>query len=216
MPKAPDERRSPDGISRRTFLKSAGGVAVGGVLAPDPESAPQEAEGDAIPVQKGEVEVLLNINGAERKLKVEPRTTLLDALRRVCDPPLTGTKEVCDRGNCGACTVTLDGRPAYSCLCLAADLEGRAIGTIESLGSPEELSPVQRAFCEKDALMCGFCTPGFVVALSSHLQRNPSASLDEIKHAISGNVCRCGTYPHIFEAALAAQAELKADSGGDR
>ena len=135
---------------------------------------------------------------------MEPRTTLLSALRHHCDPPLTGTKLVCDRGNCGACTVLLDGEPVVSCLVLAADAAGREIRTVEGLAAGDELTPLQEAFCEEDALMCGFCTPGFVMAITACLERNPAAGLEEVKAACAGNVCRCGTYPHIFNAAHAA------------
>jgi aerobic-type carbon monoxide dehydrogenase small subunit (CoxS/CutS family) len=195
-------------VDRRTFLKGAGGVAAGGVLAQGLAEAAKEPQGAAVPVRRGEFEVALEINGAERKLTVEPRTTLLSALRHRVDPPLTGTKLVCDRGNCGACTVIVDGRPAYACLLLAADLEGRSIRTVEGLGSPEALSPVQAAFCEKDALMCGFCTPGFVVAVTAALEMNPGASLDEVKAGCAGNFCRCGTYPHVFDAIDVARAGM--------
>ncbi|MEO0661410.1 MAG: (2Fe-2S)-binding protein, partial [Planctomycetota bacterium] len=143
---------------------------------------------------------------------VEPRTTLLSALRDRLEPALTGTKIVCDMGSCGACTVLVDGKPTYSCLTLAAQCRGKEITTVEGFGSPEELSDVQDAFCEKDGMMCGFCTPGFVVATHAALDRKPDATLDEIKYELSGNLCRCGTYPHVFEAARAAQARR---SGGE-
>ncbi|HVS11689.1 MAG TPA: (2Fe-2S)-binding protein, partial [Planctomycetota bacterium] len=152
-------------------------------------------------------------NGAKQKVKVEPRTTLLNALRNHCEPPLTGAKLVCDHGSCGACTVLLDGRPVYACMQLAANAAGREVTTVEGLAKGGELTPVQQAFVEHDALMCGFCTPGFVVSVSACLKEKPSATLDEIKTACSGNLCRCGTYPKIFEAALAAGKKL---GGGPR
>lgn len=154
------------------------------------------------------VDVTLSINGEDRLLRIEPRTTLLSALRHHLATPLTGTKLVCDRGNCGACTVLVDGRPAYACLLLAADLEGHPIRTIESLGEPEALSPVQEAFWQHDASMCGFCTPGFVISVTAALERNPRADVDELRAACSGNVCRCGTYPQVFRAALDAGRRL--------
>jgi aerobic-type carbon monoxide dehydrogenase small subunit (CoxS/CutS family) len=131
---------------------------------------------------------------------VEPRVTLLRALRNHLD--LTGAKEVCDRGGCGACTVLLDGEPVCSCLMLAADAVGREITTVEGLGTPQKMSPVQAAFVECDGYQCGFCTPGMVVASTAFLNKNkkPDPSIDEIKAGLAGNLCRCGTYGRIFEA----------------
>ena len=204
-PKSDGEKSSP--LSRRHFLKGAGGVASGTVLAhgllagaagADP-AGPEDVE-----ELSGEIEVALDVNGEVRKVRVEPRTTLLGALRDRFSPPLTGAKLVCDRGQCGACTVIVDGRPAYACMLLAADLRGRKIRTIEGLGSPGALSPLQESFWKHDASMCGFCTPGFVMAIQACLERNPSAGLDEIKEGCAGNACRCGTQPQVFAAALAA------------
>lgn len=146
----------------------------------------------------GAVELALQVNGATRKISVEPRVTLLAALRD--ELGLTGAKPACDRGACGACTVLVDGEPVVSCMMLAADAEGRKITTVEGLGTPEAMSPLQAAFVECDALQCGFCTPGFVVAGTALLDRNPDPSLDEIKEGLAGNLCRCGTYGRIFEA----------------
>jgi aerobic-type carbon monoxide dehydrogenase small subunit (CoxS/CutS family) len=144
----------------------------------------------------------LKVNGAARTLSVEPRVTLLEALRDQLD--LTGAKPVCERGGCGACTVLLDGVPVVSCLMLAADAEGHEITTVEGIGTPERMTPLQAAFVEKDAMQCGFCTPGFVVAGTALLARNPRPTLDEIKAGLAGNLCRCGTYGRIFEAVQAA------------
>jgi len=197
----------PETLSRRRFLRSAGGVAAGGVLVQGllatSEAAPRSPSLSADETLEGEIEIELSINGETRKLKCEPRTTLLSALRHRCEPALTGTKEVCDRGNCGACTVHVDGQPALACLLLAADLRGRKIRTIEGLGTPEQLNPLQQAFWTYDGQMCGFCTPGFVMAIQACLDKKPHASLPEIKRSCAGNVCRCGTYPAVFEAALA-------------
>lgn len=190
--------------TRRSFLATAGAVAAGGALS-NAASELSDATAEDAKRLSGDVQVRLRINGEERTLTVEPRTTLLSALRNRVDPPLTGSKEVCLRGNCGACTVMIDGRPAYSCLQLACTLEGREITTVEGLGEPGDLSPVQSAFCEKDALMCGFCTPGFVVATTACLAKHPDADRDQIVGELSGNLCRCGTYPHVFEAAEAAR-----------
>jgi len=133
---------------------------------------------------------------------VEPRVTLLRALRNHLD--LTGAKEICDRGSCGGCTVLLDGKPIASCLMLAADAVGHDITTVEGIGTPEKMSPVQAAFVEADALQCGFCTPGFVVASTALLRQNPSPTLEQVKDGLAGNICRCGTYSRVFEAVLKA------------
>jgi len=193
MAASPPKDPSKLQFSRRTFLKSAGaGAAAGSVLGMGgrPE-APRLLGPEAVPLK-------LKINGAAHTVTVEPRVTLLRALRNHLD--FTGAKEVCDRGGCGACTVLLDGQPVCSCLLLAADAEGREITTVEGLGTPDKLSPVQAAFVESDALQCGFCTPGFVVAATALLERNPDPNLDEIKAGLAGNLCRCGTYGRVFEA----------------
>jgi len=209
--------RTPSGdeaadLSRRRFLRGAGGVAAGGVIAPSLFAASATASpAQATPPRvvgpetlDGDVEIELAINGTQRKVVVEPRTTLLDALRMRIDPPLTGAKSVCERGNCGACTVLVDGEPRYSCLQLACDVRGRAITTVEGLGNPSQLSVLQQEFVAHDGSMCGFCTPGFVVAITACLQKDPAASEATIRGACAGNLCRCGTQPQIFEAALAA------------
>ncbi len=211
-PKEPEKRAPlPDNVSRRVFLKGAGGLAAGGALGSQ-AVASQKASAEAPAKTRtvsGRIEIPLSINGEKRKVSVEPRTTLLSLLRVHLQPPLTGTKLVCDRGACGACTVHLDGEPAYSCSLLAIDCVGREITTVEGLGAPDALSPVQQAFCEKDALMCGFCTPGFVMSVSACLEKNPAADDDEVRAACSGNLCRCGTYPPIFAAAQAAGRKLQ-------
>ncbi len=150
-------------------------------------------------------QVSLHINDAEHTLAVEPRHTLLDALRQ--DLQLTGTKNVCEMGNCGACTVLVDGQAMYACLLLAVDLDGREITTIEGLAQGDALDPVQQAFIDADAFQCGFCTPGQILSLKSLLNQTPHPSDDEIERAVSGNLCRCGAYRHILDAGrLAAEA----------
>ena len=210
--------RDPSPLSRRNFLKGAGGVATGGVLAHSILAADANgasgATGGEVEELAGEIAITLDVNGEKRELKVEPRTTLLSALRDRMEPALTGSKLVCDRGQCGACTVIVEGRPAYACMLLAADLRGKKIRTIEGLGSPENLSPLQAAFWKHDASMCGFCTPGFVMAIQACLERKPGATLADIREGCAGNACRCGTQPQIFAAALEAAASLA--SGGKR
>jgi xanthine dehydrogenase YagT iron-sulfur-binding subunit len=194
--------------SRRRFLKGVGVVGAGAALADhlllkhDTEAA-ASADASTSPVE-GTMNLVLDVNGQKRNVSVEPRTTLLSALRHSLDPPLTGPKLVCDMGTCGACTVLMDGRAVYSCLVLAADAVGKKLTTVEGLGSPENLSAVQKAFVEHDGLMCGFCTPGFVTTVSAYLKKNPNPTLAEVREACKGNFCRCGTYPRVFEAALAA------------
>jgi aerobic-type carbon monoxide dehydrogenase small subunit (CoxS/CutS family) len=204
MAKRPSEVDKGGGrFSRRTFLKTAGaGAAATSVVGVG-------ARGEAAQVLGPDAVTLsLKVNGAVRQVSVEPRVTLLDALRNHLD--LTGAKQVCDRGGCGACTVLLDGEPVNSCLILAADAEGREITTVEGLGTPEKMSALQAAFVEKDAMQCGFCTPGFVVSGTAVLAKNPSPTLDEIKAGLAGNLCRCGTYGRVFEA---VQAAAKAGRG---
>ena len=141
------------------------------------------------------------------QVTIEPRVTLLEVLRDHLG--LTGAKLVCDRGACGACTVHLDGRPVTACMVLAVSARGHEITTIEGLGTPDRMHPVQRAFVDHDALQCGFCTPGMAMSVAAAIQRNPGLGLEEIKRAVAGNICRCGTYPHVFAAALKAAAEIK-------
>ncbi len=161
---------------------------------------------DARPIRgPGPVPVTLHVNGVERTAFVPPRRTLLDTLR--FDLGLTGAKRVCDEGECGACTVIVDGKIAYACLLLAIDCEGRRIETIEGLADADA-APVIDAFVRCDALQCGFCTPGQVVAVTAHLREAKAAGVpvDEasVRRAVSGNLCRCGTYPRIVLAAIEA------------
>jgi xanthine dehydrogenase YagT iron-sulfur-binding subunit len=147
-------------------------------------------------------QVILEVNGKKAAVDVEPRRTLVDALRN--DLGLTGAKKACAMGDCGACTVLLDGRAVYACLVLAVDCAGRSVRTVEGLAPEGELHPVQRAFVEADALQCGYCTPGQVMAMCALLEANPWPSDEEIRHAMSGNLCRCGAYANIVKAARIA------------
>jgi xanthine dehydrogenase YagT iron-sulfur-binding subunit len=138
----------------------------------------------------------LSVNGKKFSTKVEPRITLLDALRDYLD--VTGCKRVCDRGSCGACTVMLDGKPVYSCSMLALEARGREIRTAEGLVAANgQLDPVPASFSDCDAQQCGFCTPGFIVSLKAALDKNPNATPADLEQAVSGNICRCGTYEQM-------------------
>jgi aerobic-type carbon monoxide dehydrogenase small subunit (CoxS/CutS family) len=190
---------------RRKFLKGVGIVGAGTAIADHLWVEAEAAETSATPESlSGTMKVVLDVNGQKREAQVEPRTTLLNALRNHLEPAVTGPKLVCDAGTCGACTVLLDDKPVYSCLVLAVDATSKKITTVEGLGTPENPNAVQTAFVENDALMCGFCTPGFVTTISAYLKKHPNPSLAEVREACKGNFCRCGTYPRVFEAALAA------------
>lgn len=185
-------------MSRRGFLKGVGAGAVAtGLVHP---GADKKIAGAATKTAGPEgASITLTINGQSKKLTVEPRVTLLDALRNRLD--ITGAKKVCDRGTCGACTVLVDGDPMYACSLLAIEAEGKKITTVEGLGTPDNMSDVQSAYVEHDASQCGFCTPGFVVATTAFVRDNPGATLDQVRAGMGGNLCRCGTYKGITEAA---------------
>jgi len=199
------------GFSRRRFLKGVGVAGVGAIVAEHrllqaaEQTPPAPSSTDKI--VSGNVEIVLTVNGQKRKVTVEPRTTLLNALRNNMDPPVTGPKLVCDMATCGACTVLLNDKPVYGCMSLAIDVVGKKITTVEGIGTPENLSPVQAAFGEKDAMMCGYCTDGFVTSITGLLKVNPHPTEQQVREACKGNFCRCGTYPRIFQAALAAAAK---------
>ena len=199
-PMKPETEKS--GVSRRDFLKistiSAAAVPVLGTKVVKAAGAPVKVYGP------GKVPVELIVNGQTHKLEIEPRVTLLDALRD--ELQITGAKRVCDRAECGACTVIMDGKAVYACAVLAIAAQGKQITTVESLMQGETLHPIQQAFVENDASQCGFCTPGFVVALKAFLDKHPSATPDEIRRGLSGNVCRCGTY-HGIQQAIAQLAQ---------
>ena len=190
-----DPRR---GVSRRGFLTGTGAAAaVAGLtaeLAPPAKAQPPGADTAFGP---GPVRLELNVNGQKVTTDVEPRVTLLDALRNYLD--VTGCKRVCDRGTCGACTVTVDGRTVYSCTMLALDARGTDIKTAEALAGAR-LDPVPAAFADNDAQQCGFCTPGFVVSIRAALDKNPNATPEQIEAATTGNICRCGTYEQMRHA----------------
>jgi xanthine dehydrogenase YagT iron-sulfur-binding subunit len=195
-------------VTRRDFLKTAGlgslaGAVAGGVDA----DAQSTAQGPTV-LGPGAVPVSLTVNGMRLDLNIEPRVTLLDALRTRAD--LTGNKRVCDRGSCGACTMIVDGRAVYACSTLAIDVQGRQVRTVDGLAANGQLHPVQQAFCDVDALMCGFCTPGFVMATVALLEKHPSATPEQMRRGLDGNICRCGTFVRVMEAAVKAKAVARA------
>jgi xanthine dehydrogenase YagT iron-sulfur-binding subunit len=188
-------------FSRRDFLKSAGVGSLATAVTAATE-AEVDAQTGARVVGPGEVPVTLTVNGKRVDLRIEPRVTLLDAVRNRAD--LTGNKRVCDRGACGACTMIVDGRTVYSCSTLAIEVQGKQIRTVDGLASSDRLHPVQQAFCDKDALMCGFCTPGFVMATVALIEKHPNPTPEQARRGLDGNICRCGTFVSVMAAALEA------------
>jgi xanthine dehydrogenase YagT iron-sulfur-binding subunit len=179
-----------------------------GLLANEAASAAPPAAGVVGP---GPAAITLTINGKPVNLKVEPRVTLCDALRNYLD--ITGAKRVCDRGTCGACTVIMGGKTVYSCTTLAIDAQGKNIETIEGIGSPENLHPVSAAFWNNDGQQCGYCTPGFVMACKGFLDEHPNPTVEDFKHGLGGNLCRCGTYMGVKAAVLEAAKTMPAKGG---
>jgi xanthine dehydrogenase YagT iron-sulfur-binding subunit len=188
------------GVTRRGFLTGTGTAAAitsltGELVSP---AAGEEKSEKAPAFGPGPVSVELTVNGKKVTTKVEPRVTLLDALRNQLDS--TAPKRVCDRATCGACTVLLNGRPVYSCLTLALEARGAEVRTAESLVTGGRLDVVPQAFADNDAQQCGFCTPGFVVAMRAALDKHPNATPEQIEAALAGNICRCGTYEQMRQA----------------
>jgi len=197
-----DKPGSKSGISRRSFIGTLGAGTLGAAVVGTGTATAQEAQSAA----DGHLTVALRVNGRQLRVPVEARHTLLEVLRDKIE--LTGTKEGCGRGECGACTVLVDGVPRYSCMTLAVEAEGGEITTVEGVMRGEELGSVQEAFVEEDAFQCGYCTPGQVMAVEGLLLQNPDPTIAEIQEGMSGNLCRCGAYDHIFKAVRRA-AELR-------
>ena len=214
-----DPTGSPDGpssteegvlnarLSRRNFMQSLGVSAAAASVAGSAKAlaAPSTQPASAPVLGPGVVEVSLNVNGVKHAVKVEPATTLLETLRYHIG--LTGSKEICDRGSCGGCSVLIDGKLMVSCMMLAVDAVGSTITTVEGLEKGGKIDALQEAFIRHDALQCGYCTPGFVIASKWLLSTNPNPTLAQIKHALAGNICRCGTYTNIFNAVLDASGQ---------
>ena len=197
-----------NGISRRSFIRGAGLSTAGSVLLTtnafalnnkEPLSAENEFGPDAMTIK-------MKVNGITKSLSVEPRTTLASALRDHLE--LTGTKVVCDRGSCSACTVYLDGKPVNSCMLSVFDVGDKEVTTIEGIAKNGELHPVQQAFIEHDASQCGYCTPGMVMSCVHLVDNNSDPNLEDVKNATRGNLCRCGTHPHVFKATLDASKKM--------
>ena len=199
----PEEKNG--GVSRRSFLKGLGVTSAGIATSSKTELIAKLRE---VPASQGKllkgdaVSITLNVNGKNMETMIEPRMTLADAIRDHLN--LTGTKIGCDRGACGACTVILDGKTVSSCMTLAIDAVGKKIETIEGLSPEGKLAEIQEAFIEHDGYQCGFCTSGMIISSKNLLDHSPNPSLEEIKKATAGNLCRCGTYPKVFESVLAA------------
>jgi xanthine dehydrogenase YagT iron-sulfur-binding subunit len=204
MSERPHTESFPSEISRRSFLKGLGTVVVASAAGPvgAVSAGVEEMEklGGPKVLGPGQIPLTLSVNGQPLKLNVEPRVTLLDALRN--HSHFTGAKEVCDRATCGACTVLVDDLPVYSCMKLAIEAQGHEITTIEGLAEGGKLTKVQQAFVENDASMCGYCTPGFVMTVTALLKKNPHPSADEVRVACSGNLCRCGTQRRVLTAVM--------------
>ncbi len=197
------------GVTRRQFLKTVGsGAAI---------AAASDALTDLGPAEAATIEPAtivranFSVNGRQHGLVVEPRWSLLYVLREKLG--LTGTKTGCERGECGACTVLIDTVPRYACLTLAVEAQASEIVTLEGLMEGERLGPVQQAFAEHDAFQCGYCTPGQIMSAEGLLRSNPAPTADEIRRAMSGNLCRCGAYAHITTA-IGRAAEIKGTKGG--
>lgn len=196
-------------MTRRTFLKSLGTTAVTTAALGANSVATGLAQANAEQRQgPGAVAITLVVNGEKKTLSVEPRVTLLEALRG--NVGLTGAKEACDRATCGACTVLLNDTPVYACSLLAIEAQGAEITTIEGIARDGKISALQQAMVDKDGLQCGFCSPGMVMVLTALLRKNPHPTEAEVKHAVAGNLCRCGSYPRIFAATLAASGQKAA------
>jgi aerobic-type carbon monoxide dehydrogenase small subunit (CoxS/CutS family) len=203
-----------DGVSRRSFIQTLGLSAAAGTVRQKAEAALGPAQADEVQILgPGAVELTLRVNGRPMTARIDPATTLLDALR--IELGLTGPKQICDRGACGGCSVLVDGRLTASCMMLASDAVGAEISTIEGLAEGDTLDPIQESFIRHDALQCGYCTPGLIMAAKALLRENPRPTLDQIKRGLSGNLCRCGTYNNVFNAVLEASGqEPIRDSGG--
>jgi len=196
-----------NGVTRRSFIQTLGVSAATGALTQAHSNAAETVEADAGPTELGPdaFDIELRINGRPMRTRIDPATTLMEALR--WHYRMTGTKEVCDRGACGGCSVLVDGTLIASCMMLAVDAMGTEIETVEGVADGEQLDAVQEAFIKHDALQCGYCTPGLIMATKALLDEHPRPTMEQIKHGLSGNLCRCGTYTNVFNAVLEASGQ---------
>ncbi|MDF0578957.1 (2Fe-2S)-binding protein [Bradyrhizobium yuanmingense] len=201
MPDKPGSRSS--GFDRRAFMTGAAGSALIPITA---RAASEDARASSAQDPSLPVEVTLNVNGKDKRLSIDARTTVLDALREHLK--LTGSKKGCDHGQCGACTVLIDGRRVVSCLTLALAAEGQEITTIEGLATDDRLHPMQQAFIDNDAFQCGYCTPGQIMSAIACVKEGHAGSEADIREYMSGNICRCAAYPNIVAAVKQAAPEI--------
>jgi aerobic-type carbon monoxide dehydrogenase small subunit (CoxS/CutS family) len=201
-------------ISRRLFVEGAGAGLVAATVPLTAQEAAAQAPAAASQALADvpRTRIRLTVNGAEREIEVEDRWTLAELLRDHLD--LTGTKIGCDRGECGACTVLIDGKAMYACSQLAVWMDGRSVQTVEGLARGGELDPLQQAFIERDAPQCGYCTSGQLMAARALLNENPKPNRDQVRAAMTGNLCRCSNYNHYVEAVMAAAGTLETSGGG--
>jgi aerobic-type carbon monoxide dehydrogenase small subunit (CoxS/CutS family) len=199
-----DEKRASLDVSRRNFLKGIASGAVAATVTGLPASAAPAAQ-TAVPAGRTEADIQLAVNDKVYNIKVKSHWTLLDVLRR--ELGLTGTKKACNQGNCGACTVLVEGKAVYACSLLAIRMGGKKIVTVEGLKDGEKLHPIQKAFSEHGGYQCGFCTSGQMMAAKALLDKNPRPAVEEVRSALAGNLCRCSAYPKIIESVLAAAAK---------
>jgi xanthine dehydrogenase YagT iron-sulfur-binding subunit len=207
MPMENKPKKKGRTVTRRAFLQGLGGGAAGAALATRLRGHDAGQAGISLPPALAQKTVTFKVNGKDISLDVDPRDTLLEVLREKLK--LTGTKKTCDRGECGGCTVLVDGQAVYSCLFPAVRADGKQIITVEGLADGETLHPVQQAFIEKDAYQCGYCMPGFIMSSVALLSRNPNPSPPQIRAGLSGNLCRCGNYVKIQEAVAAASQKIR-------
>ncbi len=200
-----NEDSKPKSISRRKFLQGVGTGVIGGAVLPGALSGEKKKKKEQPPHPGNEL-LTLNVNGKNVRAMIEPRTTLAELLRDHLN--LTGTKIVCNQGECGGCTVLLDGKAIYSCHTLALDAQGKKVVTIEGLLTGEKLHPIQQAFIDHDGLQCGFCTPGQVMAAQALLLKHPKPTPQQVKEGMAGNLCRCAAYPNIIKSVLAAAEKV--------
>ena len=202
-----DDRKDLKNPSRRSFIRNVGAGVVGGALLPETLAGEREKEPRPKRPHAGEVLLELTVNGTHHSLMIQPETTLVQVIRDLLG--LTGTKIACNQGQCGTCTVLLNGKAVYSCHTLALDANGADVTTIEGLMKGEELHPIQAAFLEEDGLQCGFCTPGQVMTAAGLLKQHPDPTAEQIRVGMSGTLCRCAAYPNIEKSVQKAAAHMK-------